>query len=148
MNAKTQKRLAAKIAKRSSKKVKLNPARLAEIKEAITKVDIRSIFKQGLIETEKNKGISRVRAKKRALQKVKGRRKGHGTRKGSSNARFPSKEAWMNRIRLQRELLLELKKKKKISQEVYKDLYLKAKGGFFRSKRHLKLFMTEHKLIK
>ena len=43
---------------------------------------------------------------------------------------------------------MELKTGSKISDEVYKDLYRKSKGGFFRSKRHIKLYLTEHKLTK
>ena len=53
----------------------------------------------------------------------------------------------MTKIRLQRKFLNELKESKLLSIENYKDLYKKAKGGYFRSKRHIKLFIDEHKLI-
>lgn len=145
---KTQKKLAAKIAKRSKKKVKLDESRLEEIKEAITRADIRSLLKDKAIKVEQKKGVSRARARKHKKQKVRGRKKGHGSRKGRANARLSGKQKWMNRIRLQRKFLKELKDNKKITQEIYKEIYRKAKGGFFRSKRHIKLYLTEHKLIK
>ena len=62
--------------------------------------------------------------------------------------RYKKKKDWTNRIRLQRELLKLLKKNKQITPAAFKSLYRKAKGGFFRSKRHLKLYMQENKLLK
>ena len=41
-----------------------------------------------------------------------------------------------------------LREKEIIEKKVYRDLYLKSKGGFFRSKRHLKLYIDEHGLKK
>jgi len=148
MKSKIQKSLASKIAKSSKSKVKLVTSRLEEIKEAITRSDVRALIKDGAINVLPKRGVSRSRARATQKQKAKGRQKGHGSRKGRANAREPGKEKWMNKIRLQRSFLKELKEKNKLSQEDYKDLYLKSKGGFFRSKRHIKLYITEHKLIK
>ncbi|AJF61376.1 TPA: 50S ribosomal protein L19e [Candidatus Woesearchaeota archaeon] len=148
MKSTIQKRLAAKIAKRSRKKVIIDESRRDEIKEAITRADVRALMKDGAITVKKNKGISRGRAKEHQKQKSKGRRKGQGSRKGSANARGSSKKKWMNKIRLQRKFLKELKDAKMLEQEAYKGLYKKAKGGFFRSRRHIKLYITEHRLIK
>ena len=143
---KIQKKLAAKIVKKSPKKVILNPDKLEEIKEAITRQDIKSLIKNKAIIIKKEKGVSRGRARKANKQKAKGRRKGQGSRKGKANARFSNKKKWMNKIRLQRTFLKEIKGK--LDAGMYKNLYRKAKGGFFRSKRHIKLYITEHKLIK
>ena len=144
---KIQKKLAGKIAKRSPKRVKIDPSRSEEIKEAITRADVRALIKDKAIKLEQAKGISRVRAKKTQSQKAKGRRKGYGTRKGTANARLKTKKVWMNKVRLQRKFLKELKEKQKLSPENYKSLYRKSKGGFFRSKRHIKLYITEHKMM-
>ena len=38
--------------------------------------------------------------------------------------------------------------KKMLDNEGYRELYLKAKGGYFRSKRHVKLYIDEHSMIK
>ena len=148
MNTKIQKKLAAKVAKKSLKKIKLDMTKYDEIKEAITRVDIKALIKSGVISVEQDKGVSRSRAKKNRKQRVLGRKKGHGSRKGSANARFSDKRKWINKIRLQRLFLNGLKQNNKLAKEDYKNLYRKAKGGFFRSKRHIKLYITEHKLIK
>lgn len=145
---KTQKRLAAQIFKCSPKKVKFDETKLEEIKEAITKADIRTLIAQGVIRKEQIKGISRFHARKIHSQKIKGRRKGHGSRKGAKTARTEPKRSWINRIRLQREMLSSLKSGNMISNESYHDLYRKSKGGFFRSIRHLKLYIQERKLAK
>lgn len=147
MQINVQKRLASRILKTSPKKVRLDPDRLTDIKEAITKADIKGLIEEGAIEKKPDVGISRGRARALQEQKSKGRRKGHGSRKGKASARQPSKEVWMAKIRLQREILKDLRAKKKISIKNYTDLYRKAKGGFFRSKRHLKLYIKEQDLV-
>ncbi len=146
MKSKIQKRLAAKISKRSRKKVKLDQSRLEEIKEAITRADVRALIKDGAITLESDRGTSRGRIRKNKKQRTRGRKRGQGSRKGKINARFNLKTKWINKIRLQRKFLKELRSK--ITKEAYKDLYRKSKGGFFRSKRHIKLYLTEHKLVK
>ncbi len=144
---KTQKTLAAKILKTSPKKIKFKNDRLAEVKEAITKQDIRELIEDEAIVKLPDKGISRARANKIKTQKAKGLRKGLGSRKGKKTARLPRKKAWMNKIRAQRVLLKELKENNKISNETFRKLYLRSKGGFFRSKRHIKIYLQDNNLI-
>lgn len=143
-----QKRLAAKIAKRSAKKIFLDPARREEIKEAITRADVRSLIKDGAIRIIHARGISGGRIKKNKSQRTGGRRRGYGSRKGKQGARTPGKSVWIHKIRLQRKFLKSVKAKQTMESQVYKDLYRKSKGGFFRSLRHLKLYITEHGLMK
>ena len=80
--------------------------------------------------------------------KRKGKRTGAGSRKGKKTARLSKKDAWMNKVRLQRKFLKELRDKELITKSDYHSLYQKSKGGFFRSKRHIKLYIDEHRLIK
>jgi len=143
-----QKRLAASILKCSPYRISLNPDHLEDIKEAITKIDIKGLINQGSIIRKPVKSTSRVRARKKAIQKRKGRRTGHGSRKGKKTARLPKKENWKNKVRLQRKLLKELRDKKMLTTISYRELYQKSKGGFFRSKRHVKLYIEENKLLK
>ncbi len=138
-----QRRLAGAVMKCSPKRVRFDPNKLAEIKEAITHQDIRGLVGAGVIARTPKKGISRSRAKKRALQRQKGRQKNSGSRKGTHNARFPAKREWINRIRKQRAFISELKEKGIIQTTMVKELYQKAKGGYFRSKGHLKLYLNE-----
>lgn len=142
-----QKRLAASVLKCSPKRVVFNPEMLTEIKEGITKGDIRSLVKQGAITETQEAGVSRGRAKDRQQQRKKGRQRGQGSRKGTKNARSSQKRQWINRIRMQRDFLKEVRDKKLAKPEIFHDLYAKAKGGFFRSLRHLKIYMAENKLF-
>ena len=142
-----QKRLAATLKKASKKRVHFDPEALSDLKEAITKNDTRALLKDGTITISQKKGVSRARANKKATQRRKGLQKGAGKRKGSANARTSEKLVWMRRMRNQRAFLKELKVKNKISSETFTSLYLKSKGGFFRSKTHIKLYVDEHGLI-
>ena len=81
-------------------------------------------------------------------QKAKGRQRGQGSRKGRDSARQDPKEVWMAKTRLQRAFIKELKSKDLIGSVGFRELYLKIKGGFFRNKRHIKLYMEEHKMVK
>ena len=52
----------------------------------------------------------------------------------------------MARIRSQRMLIKELLEKGSIQRETYRFLRKKSKGGFFRNKGHIKVYLTEHKM--
>ncbi|MBU1203766.1 MAG: 50S ribosomal protein L19e [Nanoarchaeota archaeon] len=129
------------------KRIKFEPSALDEIKNAITKSDSRGLIKRGVIIIKKKKGSSRARARKKLVQKRKGRQKGKGSRKGKRTARLPRKRAWINKIRAQRNLLKELRSREIITKKVFSTVYKKTKGGFFRSRRHIKTYLGEHNLI-
>src|SRR3989338_6712550 len=143
MGLNNQKRLAAVILKCSKKRIRFDPDSLSDTKEAITKADIRGLINDKVIIKVPAKGVSRVRARKRLVQRRKGKQKGPVSRKGSRGARLPRKREWINKVRAQRELLNRLREKKIIDGKLYRDLYLKSKGGFFRSKRHIKIYLEE-----
>lgn len=148
MKLKLQKRIAAGIMKCSHQRVHFDTDKLSDIKEAITKADIRGLVKRKVITELPMQGISKGRARKTQQQKQKGRQRGFGSRKGRSTARNNPKASWMNKIRAQRSFLKELKSKELISIPDFHSLYLKAKGGFFRSVGHIKLYATEHDMFK
>ena len=148
MKLNVQKRLAAQVLGCSAKRVKLDTERLADIKEAITKVDIKSLIKDNAITKIPIKSVSRARARVTQKQKRSGRRRGHGSRKGSQKSRESGKLEWVNQVRAQRKMLMAMKEKGVITPKVYRDLYNKSKGGFFRSRKHLKLYIEERHLAK
>lgn len=148
MQLKIQKRLAGQVLGCSEKRISLDQDRLEDIKEGITKHDIRSLISEGAIKMKPVKGISKVRARKTAIQKRKGRKSGAGSKKGKRTARLPKKLAWINTIRIQRKFIKELKEKDIITKTIYRKLYSKSKGGFFRSKRHIKQYIEEQNLAK
>lgn len=139
----TQKKLAADILKVGVGRVWIDPDSMKDVKEAITRDDVRNLIKTGAIRAKQKTGISRGRARHTLSQKRKGRQKGHGSRKGKPNARQNLKETWVNNIRLQRSFFKELKGKSLISVSTYRLLRTKSKGGFFKGKRRVKLFLTE-----
>ena len=69
MKLDNQKRLAAQMLKCSGKRVKFDTDRLDDIKEAITKVDIRGLIKDKAIIKIHSHGVSRGRARKRLEQR-------------------------------------------------------------------------------
>lgn len=145
---KNQKKIAAKLLKVGENKVWFDPNRLDEIASAITRTGIRHLISDLAIQAKPKTGISKFRTRKTAEQKRKGRRKGPGSRKGKIHARFPKKKAWMLKVRTQRKFIKDIKEKDLISSSNYRNIYSKIKGGFFRSKRHIKLYLTEHNLFK
>src|SRR3989338_7841036 len=142
-----KKRLAAKILGISPYKVRFADGSLEEVKKAITRSDIRGLIAVGKIYADHTNHQSRAHARKIAQQKRKGRQKGRGTKKGSKYSIVSRKEQWINRIRVQREFLKELREKEMLTAQSYQMLRNKSKGGYFRNKRHIKLFLTEHNLI-
>lgn len=147
MRLTVQKRLASSVLGVSPKKVWIDPERLEEVREAITKRDIKEMISFGLIKKKNVNLHSRVRARLRLTQKRKGRRRGKGTRKGAFGARNPKKAHWVTHIRAQRRLLHSLLDQGLIERSSFLDLIRKAKGGFFRNIRHVKLYISEHRLL-
>lgn len=101
-------------------------SRLDEIKEAITKQDIRDLKKEGAIIIKEIKGKRKVRKKKK--KSVGNIRKKVRTRK----------KDYVIMTRKLRNYLFELKKSGKISREDEKELRKKIRNKAFRSKAHLK----------
>ena len=139
-----QKRLAADILSRREgrtvgiHRIWINPDYLDEVTSAVQKDDNRQLIEEGVIKAKPLVGNSRGRARKAEHQKAKGRRKGHGSRKGTANARNPRKHRWMKTIRAQRRTLKDLRSDSTISPSQYRYFYRKAKGGSYRSVAHLK----------
>src|SRR5688500_2054220 len=116
---KNQKRLAASVMKVGASRVRIDPDRGEEVASAVTRADVRKLVQQ----------------------KATGRRTGPGSRKGAANARRPRKESWVMRIRALRDELSVLREKGAIDVAVYRDYYVRAKGGQFRSRAHMKSHM-------
>ena len=87
----------------------MNPARLSDIENAISREDLRGLVTDGAIKARQKKGVSRGRARARIAQRSYGHRKGAGKRKGAAGARNPSKTASVQKIRAIRKVLVELR---------------------------------------
>ena len=137
MNLRNQRRMAAEILKCGLNRVWIHPDRMEDVADAITRSDIRVAIDSGAIRKLPIRGVSRGRARYHHAQKKKGRRRGHGSRRGTAKARNPKKRAWIRTIRPIRERLRELKNEGKIDVSTYRAFYKKAGGGMFKSKAHL-----------
>lgn len=132
-----QRRLAAAILKCGRDRVWIDPEKVGDVATAVTRSDVRRLITGGAIVKLPARGVSHARARERAEDRKQGRRRGPGSRKGAAYARFPRKDRWMRTIRALREELVKLRAAKKIKPSVYRQYYMRAKGGQFRSRNHL-----------
>ena len=111
-----QKRLAAAVLKCGKKRLWLDPNEGNEISLANSRRSVRKLIKDGLI-MKKNIAIhSRARARRLAEEKKKGRHCGKGKRRGTREARMPTKKLWIRRQRVLRRLLKKYRLVKKIDK--------------------------------
>ena len=150
MNLRAQKNLAARALGVSKKRVKLNLTNETkkDLKELISREGVKDLVSEKTISVLPKVGNSRTRANKIMAQKAKGRRSGHGNRKGTANARFNNKTKWIIKIRALRSYLMNLKENGRLDTKTHKELYLKCKGNFFRNKRHIALYIEQNKILK
>jgi large subunit ribosomal protein L19e len=132
-----QKRMAASLLGVGRGRVWIDPDRGEDVANAVTRTDMRRLIEGGAIVAKPENANSRGCIRYIQGQKASGRRTGHGSRKGKKFARLPRKDRWMRTIRALRDELRLLREGKLISPTVYRDFYMRAKGGQFRSRAHL-----------
>lgn len=145
MDLRLARRLAAEILGVGESRVWIDPSKAEDVAAAISREDLRRLIKSGAISVRPASTPSRGRWRERQLRKRKGRGRGAGSRKGS---RMDEKRQWILRIRAQRRLLKDLKDKGLIDARTLRRVYRLVKGGFFRSRAHLMLYLQEHSLLK
>ncbi|MEM0031745.1 MAG: 50S ribosomal protein L19e [Desulfurococcaceae archaeon] len=147
-NVSLQKRLAAEILGVGESRIRIDPSRISDVSQAITREDVKRLIDEGAIWVEPEHGITGYSSKIRHLKRRRGHRRGHGKREGSKTARAGVKEEWVNRIRKMRRFLRYLRDKKLIDRKTYRRLYMLAKGGYFSSFSALKLYLKEQGIVK
>jgi|TARA_B100001971_G_C18040214_1_gene457254 large subunit ribosomal protein L19e len=130
-NLRTRKELASKVLKVGKNRIKFSSENLAEIKEAITKQDIRDLHKEGFISIKPVKGRKKIVRRKT--------RRGPGKIKKTVNKR---KQIYVKITRKLRKYLKELKLQGRISNELFLELRKKIRMRVFRSKIHLREHLT------
>ncbi|MFH1623290.1 MAG: 50S ribosomal protein L19e [Candidatus Aenigmatarchaeota archaeon] len=139
-----QKKLAADVLKVGQSKVWISPDKenQKDLQAAITRADIRRAIKKGLIKARLGKIPMPARAGRSK------RRKKAGSRKGSKYARLPKKKRWIATVRPLRKMLKEIKLAGEVDNATYRKLYMLIKGGQFRSRSHMRIYMEQHGMLK
>jgi len=143
-----QKRLAADIMKIGKTRVWIDPERIEEVEEVITRAEIRGLINDGVIQALPQKGISRGRARVRQIKRKKGLRRGHGSRSGGRTSVLSKKERWQIKIRAIRKRLKELVDSRVIQRSTYRRLYLLSKGGVFDNVRQVEQYIEANQLAR
>ena len=143
MNA--QRKIAAKILKCGMRRVWLDPKRLDDISNAITRRDVSALISGRIIKKIPDAGISSGRNRLLKIQKKKGSRKGRGSRKGS---RHMKKKNWIRKIRSLRRYMKLLREKGMITNDVFKKIYKISMSGYFKDKGHLKIYLERSGMLK
>lgn len=108
-------------------RIVFNTFRLSELKEAITKQDIKDLKEQGVIIIKEVKG-------RKTKQKKKTRRRAGSVKKKVKN----SKQTYVKLTRKLREYLKKLKDNDKISRDDFYMLRKEIRASSFRSLAHIK----------
>lgn len=128
MNLRKKKALAARTFGVGIERIEFLEQRLDEIKEAITKQDMRDLYKDGAIR------IKNIKGKKTKIRKKKKRTFGNIRKKISRR-----KKEYVILTRKLRKYLAE--NKEKLTEKEKKDIRKKIRNKFFRNKSHLKEYL-------
>jgi large subunit ribosomal protein L19e len=138
-----QRRLAASILKVGQSKVWMSPDNVKDIEQAITRADVRKLILKKLVKRlpDKVKMPAGMKNKKRG-------ERGEGRRKGTKNSIVSRKTRWVQTVRPLRRELAAIKKGGMIENATYNQMRKLIKGGVFRNKSHLRLYLEQHGLLK
>jgi large subunit ribosomal protein L19e len=140
MNSASLRRIAAEQMKIGENRVKIKSTNETResLSGAMTRADVAGLIKDKIVYSVPVKG-----------SRKKERRKGNGPgkRKGTKHARMPRKESWMKRIRALRKYLNKLVDGQYVEKKGKRMLYLKLKGGYFRSKAAFYAYLKDNSLL-
>jgi ribosomal protein L19E len=130
MNLRKKKELAAKTLGIGKNRIHFSEEGLTEIKEAITKQDIKDLFSEGIITIKPINGRRTIKKRKTKI--------GPGKRKKRINKR---KQEYVRITKKLRIYLKELKRSNAINRELYIELRKKLRNRYFKSKANLREYL-------
>lgn len=131
MNLNKKKELAAKALKVGKNRIIFSGEGLSEIKEAITKEDIKTLYSEGLISIKPIKGRKKLKKRKT--------KRGPGKIKKKVNKR---KQTYVKLTRKLRGYLKNLADRKIVDKELYYELRRRIRMRAFKSKANFKEYLT------
>ena len=143
---KNQRRLASQLLKIGQNRVWIDPERTEDAEVAMTREEIRRLIHEGAIKSRPEVGVSRGRARVLHAKKKRGRRSGAGGKSGAAHAKISRKEAWMSKIRALRKRLRELRTRKIVTGDTYRQVYMMASSGRFESVAEMDRYIKSHEL--
>lgn len=142
VNLRAKKRLVSRVTGVGVHRVRLDPDRLDDIADAITRANVRSLITAGTITIKSFRGTSRGRAQDKREQRNRRGTK-PGSKQGRKGARTNRKEAYVAKVRALRRLLRIAKERQDITNPEFWSLYKKVGGNTVRNKAHLRQLMAE-----
>lgn len=127
MNLAKKRELAARTLGVGKARILFNTQRLAEIKEAITKQDIRDLVASGAIM------INDIHGRRAVVRRVSRRKAGKIKKKHN-----PKKQGYVKLVRRLRSYLFELRKHEKISPDLYQKMRKEIRASAFKTKPSMK----------
>lgn len=144
MNLSMKKRMAADLLGVGKSRIKFNPEASEDIFDAITREAIRGLVSNGAIVIAPKTGVSRGRARLRAI-KIRKRGRGSGSKEGAKGARRGKKTIWVTKVRSLRGRIKVLRDRGEINAKTFDIMYRQIKGGQIRSLKHLDSIIKQYK---
>ncbi len=130
MNLRKKRILASKVLNVGKNRIIFSNEALSEIKEVVTRQDIKGLYEDGLIRIKPFKGKKKVKKRKT--------KRGSGKIKKKVRNR---KQIYVKITRKLRSYIKELKNRDVISKDLYYDLRKKIRSRYFKSKTNLKDYL-------
>lgn len=131
---KSVQRIACKLLNCGKNKLWMDPSEKEKIIAATNAENIKQLIADKVILQRPDKHNSRARARKLAEGREKGRHMGLGSRRGTKNARCPTRDVWIKNIRTMRKALKDMKLSGELNIEEYRMYRQQAKGLLFKNK--------------
>lgn len=142
VNLAAKRRLISRVAGVGIHRIRLDPEKLPDVADAITRENARGLITAGIVTIKPAGGTSRGRAQNKRDQRNKRGTK-QGSKQGRKGARTQRKRTYVAKVRSLRRLLKIAKDRKDITNPEFWSLYKRVGGNTVRNKAHLRQLMQE-----